>query len=162
MKNSVYNAFFNTINNCLTTINTIWSVKNAVYKKKGKKLHVKYTTSINRSSNIRLWNETVHSTTVKRIELYSPHSPTPALHLSARPETNRKQRLQLQHTHTQAPVYTWFPSRCEHYWQWPLLIRFLGKGIRTHDCIYYLLHQHDTACWMCKKIKTYRGYKYIF
>lgn len=38
MKNSVYNAFFNTINNCLTTINTIWSVKNAVYKKKGKKI----------------------------------------------------------------------------------------------------------------------------
>lgn len=64
-----------------------------------RKLHVKYTTSINHSSNICLWNETVHSTTVKRIELYSPHSPTPALHLSARPETNRKQRLQLQHTH---------------------------------------------------------------
>lgn len=64
-----------------------------------RKLHVKYTTSINHSLNICLWNETVHSTTVKRIELYSPHSPTPALHLSARPETNRKQRLQLQHTH---------------------------------------------------------------
>jgi len=49
------------------------------------------------------------------VELYSPHSPTPALHLSARPETNRKQIT--TPTHTQAPFYTWFPCRYEHNWQ---------------------------------------------